>query len=145
MFYTTSCYTLNNSFYIHTRNTSSICPIDLSHVDLSTDLLACLPCLDFTHFVGQYCIVTCFHVCSMGPEYMYLAVVIYPITVHVSCRGYLYGCIVCLLLFSYSDTLWDGSDIVVLNDVKICSLYTNCQGNNKELQKCLQAMVSNYF
>ena len=52
--------------------------------------------------------------------------------------------IVCLLLFSYSDTRWDGSDIVVLNDVKICSPYTNCQGNNIDLQKRLQAMVRNF-
>ena len=80
----------------------------------------------------------------MGPEYMYLAGVIYLITVHISCSNLyveIVACIVCLLLFSYSDTRWDGSDIVVLSDVKICSPYTNCQGNNKDLQKRLQAMV----
>ena len=62
----------------------------------------------------------------MGPEYIHVSCSsYYPITVQVSCRSYLYveiiACIVCLLLFSYSDTRWDGSDIVVLNDVKICS------------------------
>ena len=142
VFHTTSVHIVTHQIIAFTY--TPVAPLVSVHLisvtDLSTDLLVCL---DFTIFIGQYCSYMFPCVFNAG-----LAVVIYPITVHVSCRSYLsveiIVYIVCLLLFSYSDTRWDGSDIVVLNDVKICSPYTNCQESNKDLQKRLQAKVRNF-
>ena len=51
----------------------------------------------FHPFLLGSIVVTCFLVCSMGPEYMYLAIEIYPITVHVSCSNLYVFVVVCML------------------------------------------------
>ena len=139
------CTLLHVKLQLYITPTTPLVSVHLISVtDLSADLLPCLPCSDFSILLGSIG-VTCFLVCSMGPEYMYLVLVIYPITVHVSCSKpvicsnyYLY------CLFVVVQLLWYTMGWQWHCCIKWCEDTLSIYKLSRKLQKRLQAMVRNF-